>query len=219
MLGAFEVVAVPVTLVWLLLAATDPTRRRRLRPPVAAALVVGCTVAQPFGAVATPITSDRFVADASSCVSATGWHRLSVGAIPVAFHLYIRHHFGDVEDAGDASSWVRVRTWLGPLTNGTDALGTEDDAGRTLQLCRTRSGGYLVQDQFYGHTEAELENSNPLADHYVAARLSFGVASAAGLTYWIAAGVLLATCGMRTWGPALRRGRAPSPAAHGPTRR
>jgi hypothetical protein len=180
-----------------------------MRAPIVAALAIGATVAQPFGAVITPTTSDRFVADRRTCVSPTGWHTLSAGPIPVVSRLYVRPHFGDVEDAGDASSWVRVRTWLGPLTNGSDALGTEDDAGRTLALCRTRSGAYLVQDEFYGHTQAELENGNPLAARYIAARLSFGIASAAGLTYWIALGGLLVVCGMRTWRDRLSRVRRP----------
>jgi len=125
-------------------------------------------------------------------VSPTGWHTLSVGPIPVAFHLYVRPHFGDVEDAGDASSWVRVRTWLGPLTNASDALGTEDNGGRTVALGRTRSGEYMVQDEFYGETPAELGNDNPLAARYVAARLGFGVTSSAGLAYWMALGAVLA---------------------------
>jgi len=55
MLGAFEVVAVPATLVWLAFAvSTRPRSRRLLVAPVVAALVVGLTVAQPFGAVVIP---------------------------------------------------------------------------------------------------------------------------------------------------------------------
>jgi hypothetical protein len=218
-LGAFEVVAVPATLVWLAYVAADRTGRHRPRLAWAAALAVGCTVAQPFGAVATPITSGEVVADASGCVSPRAWHSLSIGPLPVvAFQLYERPHFGDVEDAGDPSSWIRVRTWLGPLTNGSDALGTEDDSGRTLQLCRSRSGGWLVQDEFYGHTDAEIENGNPLAAHYVAARLGFGVASASGVAYWLAVGALLALSAARVLPPAVSRARRPSRPGCGSTR-
>lgn len=204
MLGVFEIVAVPVTLVRLLLACTaHPLSRTRLRRAAIAALVVGMTVAQPFGAVATASTSDEFVAGTTTCVSTTGWHVLAAGPIPVPFHLYVRHHFGDVEDAGDASSWIRVRTWLGPLTNASDVLGTEDDAGRAVQLCRARSGGYVVQDGFSGAT-AEEARQNLRGGRYVAARLGFGVASSAGLVYWIAVGALFTVSAIRAIAPARR---------------
>ena len=127
-LGLVEFVAYPATLFWLTLSMS--LRPGRFHPSWArvATVVVGCTVAQPFGAVATPITPQQFRAEAGAPVSATGWHRLSVGPFPVAvLKVYGRGVPGYVEDAGDVTEWIRARTWLGPLTNGAECSGREDD--------------------------------------------------------------------------------------------
>ena len=116
LLGWFELVSVPLA-IGLLLAAVLGARPRSLGARILFAVVIGLTVAQPFGVTATRISVDQYARDRIARVSTTGWHTMSVGSLPIAFHVYQHDKFG-LADSSPRET-IRARSWLGPLTNAT----------------------------------------------------------------------------------------------------
>lgn len=106
---------------------------------------------------------------------------MSVGPLAIVpFHVY-RHDKLALADSAPSST-IRARSWLGPLTNATHVTNGWEGLDHS-ELARTRDGGYMLRvhgagDQSYAGTRSS--------------RLGFGIASPAGVLYWIGAGLMIA---------------------------
>ena len=118
-LGIIEVIAVPVSLWWLVRARLAPTAKRTRRA-VVLALVVGLTVAQPFGTVAVP--QDRLPPTGARPLQPRSVHVARLfGVLPVLpFSLYPRKDLYSGENAPSATLRARSWFWLPVLTNSTN---------------------------------------------------------------------------------------------------
>ena len=198
LLGIIEVIAVPVSLWWLAVAWLAPAAKRTRRA-VVLALIVGLTVAQPFGIVAVrqnrlPPTDARLLPSRSVHVA-----RL-FGVIPLLpFELYPRTNCWTLENRPSATLRARSWFWLPVLTNSTDVKdmcsnskfdpcceSADANASRRKALSVDERDGVWVV----------LRNMYPVASNigvpqFYVWKLEPGIASFAGLAYWIVTGGLL----------------------------
>jgi len=187
-LGWIEAIAVPVSVVWFLVAAAR--RSPSLKAATIAVAVLALTVAQPFGATLTPITDAQWAADGGHEASPTGWHALKLGPVPVAAFTVFSRGVVNFQDSGPTAR-TYVRTWTGPLTNGTGAKAGRDERLLAATLRQRPDGGYDLREEIYGVNEAEMAkmqtfsppgNYTPTYQQY---RIGFGIASISGLLYWL----------------------------------
>jgi hypothetical protein len=193
-LGFAEFFLVGLGLIWLCIAAGRARRRSLLRATVPAALLA-VTVAQPFGVVARK-TSPPTAAPAVD--HPTHVHIVHAAGIPIApFRLYPREDLLAGWAENTTSSTLRARSWLWlpVLTNSTRVAGMCDNS--TLRPCW--GGTYddrlvmLRKGRSYWVMFATRNGETGpyhLNEELGVWKLSFGVASPAGLAYWAVAGAL-----------------------------
>lgn len=196
--------AAPAALAYLAVAALRGGRARTARAAVLA-VVVGLTVAQPFGVRATRI--DPGGGGRSEAVDA--WHRIGT----FRFQAYRRAIVYLNGESGDPTDWLKVRSSLlvpGLLTNGAklDRL-----CGTSGRPCWTGSGELQLRKDGDGWRYEVLDGRRPGAKPVAAYRLSTGIVSPAGLGFWVlAVALLMAPLATRP------RPSAPRPARPRPTR-
>jgi hypothetical protein len=214
-LGLVELVLVPATLLGLAMAIFK-RRPRLLRRVSVLSVVVGLTVAQPFGVIASkqhglPRTS-------TVRVKPTAVHVIAVGGLPLApFRLYPGGTLSGILKENAPTSTLRARSWLWlpVLTNATTITGMcgtddtrpcwdpDDPAHRnTLILMRAGHTYWVTIARSLGESGRIVVD--PRADTW---KLGFGVASPIGLAYWIA---VLALFLLARWRGATAPGVPPS---------
>jgi len=201
-LGYAELVAVPAAVGLLALAAVRP-KRVRPRRALIAAIVVGATLAQPFGVRATPLERQQFYEPGMRRVDAQAVHSIDVLGVPiVGFRPYTRPIFYINGESGYPTHWLKVRTWVWPvlLTNATKLVRLcgvisdpcwkptgEQGYGRSedLQLWRTREGEWRYRVLTIADSAPPGGPPPPTQETFYAYRLTLGLASPAGLIYWL----------------------------------
>jgi hypothetical protein len=198
-LGIIEAFAVPVSLALLFAALVRPTPTRT-RYAFIATVVVGLTVAQPFGIVAKPQSRPPPVN--SHAIEVDGVHVARLfGVVPVLpYEIYYRKNLLNLENVPEASIRARSWFWLPLLTNSRDVADIcsnsiftpcwEPESTRGFQntLTASNSGGntWLTLRNYY--QTRSIEAHVPTVRYW---KLEPGVASGLGLAYWIIAGAML----------------------------
>jgi hypothetical protein len=196
-LGWAEVILVPFSLVWLFVAWRQP--RQNLRAAGILALVLALTIAQPFGIVAEQSGPPPATAEQRD---PTAIHTADVFGIPLMpFALYSRDNLINLFD-GHPTQTLRARSWLwGPLlTNSTKIAAICNESGGPDPPCWNpgrRYGNDLTLSQDGDTYWATLDNSPEpgipppiFSQTEYTWKLSFGLASPAGLIYWVLAASL-----------------------------
>jgi hypothetical protein len=196
-LGWVEAILVPVSLIWLIVCWHSP--RRRARYAVVLALVLGLTLAQPFGLVVSDEGGRAPPRDARSADPAGVHGARLFGVIPVmSFTVYRDENlcFPSCENIATASLEARSWAWLPPLTNSTTI--TDLCVGGGGPPCwdpdaRTRgrrsSLGLAGADgTWWATVRDDAPSSTGVAGTW---ELRPGIASWAGVAYWIVAGALI----------------------------
>jgi len=196
-LGFAEFFLVPASILWLVAAWRDP-KSRGLRAPTVLALILALTVAQPFGVVASKEAGAPPPTEAGPNGESVHVARL-FGFLPVLpFRLYQREIFlsGLGENAPNETLRARSWFWLPLLTNATQVAETCSDDVLTpcwkpgysseQNLTVLREGGTHLAtiDNPPGRGEAQIPDSFTW-------KLRAGIASPAGLAYWVLAGFLV----------------------------
>lgn len=194
LLGVLEYVLVPVSLVWLTLAIRRPSRRRARRS-IALAAALAVTVAQPFGITATPRGSPPRGAHP---VGPTSVHIARLfGSLPILpFALYREDDLVDFGNGATASLKARSWLWLPILTNATTVTRICSNDVRTP--CFGNSGGSAGSLQL-SEKDGRYYATVPVpgASSYAGVKPSYtwelgvGVASIAGLIYWLLVAALI----------------------------
>jgi hypothetical protein len=194
-LGWIEVLLVPFSLVWLLLAWRNP-KPGRLRAASILALVLAVTVAQPFGIVAEESGPPPASAEQRDPTATHPAYLFDV--IPIMpFALYSRDDLTKGWFENNPTATLRARSWLwGPLlTNSTKIAHICGDAfeppcweppGRPY-------GNTMTLSQDGGSYWATLHNPgapSPAPTEFTW-KLGWGLASPAGLVYWLLVGGLI----------------------------
>ncbi len=173
--------AAPLALAYLAVAAIRGGRGRTLRAGVLA-LLVGLTVAQPFGVKAKRIDPDG----GGRAEAVDAWHRLGAWR----FQAYRRPIVGLNENG--PSHWLKVRSSLlvpGLLTNGAKVARL---CGQDGEPCWTGSGELALSQDAGGWRYDVLAGRQAGARPVAAYRLGTGVVSRAGVAFWVLAVALLA---------------------------
>jgi hypothetical protein len=198
-LGIAEVLLVPVSILWLLLASVRPSRARAWRS-IGLAAGVALTVAQPFGVVA----GERSAPPAGARpVNPTSIHvaRLA-GFLPtLPFTLYHEDYIVSGENGPTAALKARSWFWLPVLTNATTIKdicsnnvvstpcwgsdGRAYDYPTNLRLSE-KAGRYYVT-----LLNPAARNYSPYDRTSYTWELAPGLASPAGLIYWVVLAVLI----------------------------
>lgn len=208
-LGYAEPVLVAVAIVGLARALLRGGRWRTLRA-VLLAVIVGITVAQPFGVKGVPISPQEFAADDPQPANAESIHSVELLGLPLfGFRPYTREIQYLNGEGGYPDTWLKVRSWLWPglLTNAEKLerlCGTtrqpcwvpEDQNqtgfGRAGNLELVRADGQwryriLTPDGSPPRYPGESTGVYAYNGYY---RLTIGIVSTPGLVYWLLAGVL-----------------------------
>jgi hypothetical protein len=203
-LGYAEVILVPFSIAYLLLALLRDGRGRAIRAAVLA-IFLALTVAQPFGVKGVPITPAEYRAGDPQPADAEAVHSVDLLGIPLfGFRPYTREIFYVNGESGYPTSWLKLRSWLWPglLTNATKL---EKLCGATFDPC------WVPADQVqYGRDRSEnlqLVNADgqwryriltfdgtptdQVSDYRGYYRLAVGFVSTAGAIYWVLVACLL----------------------------
>lgn len=200
-LAVAEIVLVALSLYALVAVCVAPSRAWVRRATIAAA-ITALTVAQPFGVVAT---RERGVPPPRAARSSPGGvHTLrAFGFLPIPYVLYSRDRLWRSDTSPRSDARARSWLWAPVLTNASDIAGT---CASVFVPCWA-SNGYgskslqIAQDG--GETWAVFRNpeSNRFAPGQVPSaftyKLSFGLASPAGLVYWVVAFSLVVVARIR----------------------
>jgi hypothetical protein len=209
LLGYAEVLLVPASLAYLIVALVRGGRARGLRA-LALAVVTAITVAQPFGVKGEPITPNQFFAGDPRPAKAEEVHSTRVlGLSLFRFRPYRRKIWYLNGEGGNPTHWLKLRSWLWPglLTNGskverlcgTDMQpcwvpeGDSDTYGRPSNLQLVKSGNewryrILTADGTSPKYPPPFRTGTHTYNGYY--RLTVGVSSKGGLAYWIVSAAL-----------------------------
>jgi len=204
---------VPVSIVWLIVVATEP-RPGRWRAPAALAFVLGLTVAQPLGIVATEQPGEPRRATAQEHADSEGVHVARLfGVIPVLpFKLYRRDVFLAGENTPTKTMRARSWLWLPILSNATEVTemcadvfipcwhdaylsGGVKEVPRTMSVVRDDGAHWVVVDN------GGVDEDQPTVPPSFTWKLTAGIASIGGLVYWVLAGGLVVAARRRRWPP------------------
>jgi hypothetical protein len=194
-----EVLLVPFSIGWLLLAWWRP-KPGRLRAAAVLALILAVTVAQPFGVVAEP--SGPPPASAEQRDPTTIHTAYLLGVIPIMpFALYSRDDLTKNLFENNPTATLRARSWLwGPLLTNSSKIADICNQSSVFdppcwQPDRPQSGyrNTLTVSQDGGSYWATLHNRGAAvpAPAEFTWKLGWGLASPAGLVYWLLAGGLI----------------------------
>jgi hypothetical protein len=197
-LGWVEAILVPISVLWLILCLESP--KRPARPAIVLALILGLTLAQPFGLVVSS-EGERAPPRDSRSADPTGVHAARLfGVVPVmAFSVYRDENlcFPSCETTATASLEARSWAWLPVLVNSAEI--TELCVGGSGTPCwdpnardeQQRSS--LALADVDGTWWVTIRDRNPAGVGIEGAwELRPGIASWAGVVYWVVAGVLIA---------------------------
>lgn len=201
LLGGAEVCLVSICLGWLLLACANPTRWRVTRA-APLSLLLALTVAQPFGIVAERRTA---LPPQAKRIDAGGLHVARLFGLPVApFALYYREDLDNGFTENQSTATVRARSWLWLplLKNATEVaelckdafspcwrpdlpLGAESDYANTLEV-------FAADGAHWARIENPDAGRFPLgtAPESFTWKLRVGIASPAGVVFWLLASAL-----------------------------
>ncbi len=190
------------------------------------ALILALTVAQPFGVIASrEKAAPRPPPDAENGDSVHFARVFGIPALP--FRLYSRPNLLQAENAPWATLRARSWLWLPALTNASRIA--ETCSSDVLTPCWKPERGWgrgqtdLTVFQDGGKQWATIDNPlgrgsgpAPIPDSFTW-KLRAGIASPAGLVYWILAAILVITARRRRARPSSSdsAGMAPEPSARG----
>ncbi len=229
----------PASLLWLIAAWKRPTGRGHRTAPTVLALVVGLTVAQPFGVIA----SKKDAAPRPPVYAGNGHsvHVARVFGIPLLrFRLYSREVFWPGENTTTATLRARSWFWLPALTNATQIAETcsndvldpcwdpepgSGTSGSDLTVFRDGGKQWVTIDNPDGRQQEKERGPcppetcgagyrpTPIPDSFNW-ELRAGIASPAGLVYWALAILLVISARLRRTGPTASHsaGAPPTPA-------
>lgn len=201
----------PASLIWLVAAWERPTARGLRRAPTVLAVVVGLTVAQPFGVIASkeddaprpPTPAPPNQLDPPQTNGEDVHVARLFGVVPVLpFRFYQRQIFlsGLAENTPNETLRVRSWFWLPVLTNATEVTETCSNdvftpcwnGGQNLTVFREGGAQWATIDNSAGRGSSQPD----LPDSFTW-KLSAGIASPAGLVYWALAAGLVITASRR----------------------